>query len=111
MERVVDALPNEPISQADVMALSDHDAFEWGAAPNTTADGDVYVFLLISPEKAYGLGFNDSEAQWVIIHTVDRDTDGGVAELHDAITAWAEEVYPDSHDDIAPELPDVSTMK
>lgn len=110
MDRVVEALPETPVTQADVQALSDHDAFDWGAAPATTTDGRVYVFLLVSPETAYGLGFHEEDADWVIIHAVDRGTQGGVAELRDAITEWAQEVYPDRYHELAPDLPDVSQM-
>ncbi len=107
MDTLLEALPPRPLTREDVIGICDHEAVDWGAAPATTDDGDVYTFLLVFSDAAYGIGYDNTGNRWGVIHKVDRESEGAVAELDEAITEWATELYGEQADEIAPDLPDV----
>jgi len=111
MDTLLETLPERPLSREEVIAICDSDKIDWGAAPATTDDGEVYTFLLVFNENAYGIGYDEESSRWGVIHKVDRESEGGVAKLDTEISEWAEEVYGSKADDIAPNLPDVSQYK
>lgn len=111
MDTLLETMPDRPLSREEALAVCDHEVVEWGAAPAVTDDGEVYTFLLVFTDTAYGLGYDEADAEWGVIHSVDRSESGAVAELDREINAWATRLYGDRADEIAPDLPDVSQYK
>lgn len=111
MDSLLDSLPERPLTREEALKVCDHEVVEWGAAPAATDEGEVYTFLLVFPDTAYGLGYDEDDQQWGVIHSVDRDTEGSVAELDREMNAWAKRLYGDMASDIAPNLPDVGQYK
>lgn len=111
MKELLSVVPERPLTREEVMKISDQDSVDWGAAPATDEAGNVFTFILVFPEKAYALGFNDDKQQWGVISKVNRKGRRGEAkELDSAIQEWADEHYGEKSDQIAPEFPDLNNL-
>lgn len=101
MSDVVDALPDKPLSEPDLVALNNSDALN-GVAPYGGPSGAdrVYAVMAITDERVYALGYEEDEETWVRIAAFDTDADNVTGKVDEAVNEWVEATYPDAYDHV-----------
>lgn len=101
MTDVVEAMPDQPLSEPDLVALNNSDVFN-GVAPygGPTGADRVYAVMAITDARVYALGFDEETESWVRIAAFDTEAENVTGEVDRAVNEWVEETYPDAYEHV-----------